>query len=73
VGGFDQLSALSRRRCRREARLRRCATTACNRTRRRTLWRANGAVIYRDPDGRDVVFAPWVYGRDPEPDDHASS
>jgi len=23
---------------------------------------ANGAVTYRDPDGRDVVFAPWVYG-----------
>jgi catechol 2,3-dioxygenase-like lactoylglutathione lyase family enzyme len=23
-------------------------------------WAANGAVVYRDPDGRDVVFAPWV-------------
>ena len=34
-------------------------------------WAANGAVIYRDPDGRDVVFAPWVYGRDPEPVDAA--
>jgi hypothetical protein len=32
-------------------------------------WAANGAVSYRDPDGRDVVFAPWVYGRDPEPVD----
>ena len=30
-------------------------------------WAANGAVVFRDPDGRDVVFAPWVYGRDPEP------
>jgi GNAT superfamily N-acetyltransferase len=30
-------------------------------------WAANGAVIFRDPDGREVVFAPWVYGRDPEP------
>jgi GNAT superfamily N-acetyltransferase len=30
-------------------------------------WAANGAVTYRDPDGRDVVFAPWVFGRDPEP------
>jgi GNAT superfamily N-acetyltransferase len=30
-------------------------------------WAANGAAVYRDPDGRDVVFAPWVYGRDPEP------
>ena len=32
-------------------------------------WAANGAVIFRDPDGRDVVFAPWVYGRDPDPID----
>jgi N-acetylglutamate synthase-like GNAT family acetyltransferase len=30
-------------------------------------WQANGAVSYQDPDGRAVVFAPWVYGRDPEP------
>src|SRR4051812_47687488 len=35
-------------------------------------WAANGAVSYRDPDGRGVVFAPWVYGRDPEPADHTS-
>jgi hypothetical protein len=33
-------------------------------------WAANEAVTYRDPDGRDVVFAPWVYGRDPEPAEH---
>ena len=32
-------------------------------------WRANGAVGYRDPDGRGLVFAPWVYGRDPDPAD----
>jgi GNAT superfamily N-acetyltransferase len=32
-------------------------------------WRANGAVSYRDPDGRALVFAPWVYGRDPDPVD----
>ena len=32
-------------------------------------WAANGAVTYRDPDGREVVFAPWVYGRDPDPVD----
>jgi catechol 2,3-dioxygenase-like lactoylglutathione lyase family enzyme len=36
-------------------------------------WAANGAVIYHDPDGRDVVFAPWVYGRDPEPAEHHRS
>jgi GNAT superfamily N-acetyltransferase len=53
-------------------------TTATARLRRRGLtpdpaphpyWAANGAVTYVDPDGRDVVFAPWVYGRDPEPVD----
>ncbi|MEE6175018.1 VOC family protein [Mycobacterium sp. 050134] len=25
-------------------------------------WAAMGAVTYRDPDGREVVFAPFVYG-----------
>jgi hypothetical protein len=27
-------------------------------------WAANGGVTYQDPDGREVVFVPWVYGRD---------
>jgi catechol 2,3-dioxygenase-like lactoylglutathione lyase family enzyme len=36
-------------------------------------WQANGAETYRDPDGRDVVYAPWVYGRDPEPIDRDTS
>lgn len=35
-------------------------------------WSANGAVLYRDPDGRELVFAPWVYGRDPEPLDESA-
>lgn len=30
-------------------------------------WQANGGVTYRDPDGRGVVFASWVYGRDVQP------
>jgi ribosomal protein S18 acetylase RimI-like enzyme len=30
-------------------------------------WLANKAVAFHDPDGREVMFAPWVYGRDPEP------
>jgi catechol 2,3-dioxygenase-like lactoylglutathione lyase family enzyme len=25
-------------------------------------WEATGAATYRDPDGREVVFAPFVYG-----------
>lgn len=38
-------------------------------------WEANGAVTFRDPDGRGVVYAPWVYGRVPDPvdRDHALS
>jgi catechol 2,3-dioxygenase-like lactoylglutathione lyase family enzyme len=27
-------------------------------------WNANDGVTYQDPDGREVVFVSWVYGRD---------
>jgi catechol 2,3-dioxygenase-like lactoylglutathione lyase family enzyme len=30
-------------------------------------WAANRAVIFRDPDGHGVVYAPWVYAQDSEP------
>jgi len=40
-------------------------------------WEANGAITFRDPDGRGLVLAPWVYGRVPDPVDrlraHAGS
>jgi hypothetical protein len=26
-------------------------------------WQANGGVTYQDPDGCEVVFLSWVYGR----------
>lgn len=32
-------------------------------------WDANRATPYRDPDGRALVFAPWVFGRVPDPVD----
>jgi hypothetical protein len=35
-------------------------------------WDATGAITYRDPDGREVVFAPFVFGVN-EPDDSAAS
>jgi catechol 2,3-dioxygenase-like lactoylglutathione lyase family enzyme len=35
-------------------------------------WAATGAVTYRDPDGREVVFAPFVFGVN-EPDESAAS
>jgi catechol 2,3-dioxygenase-like lactoylglutathione lyase family enzyme len=37
-----------------------------------SYWEATGAVTYRDPDGREVVFAPFVFGVN-EPDDSAAS
>lgn len=30
-------------------------------------WAARGGRVHLDPDGRRVVFAPWVYGEEPEP------
>jgi hypothetical protein len=30
-------------------------------------WVARGGVVHVDPDGRRVVFAPWIYGDEPEP------
>jgi hypothetical protein len=35
-------------------------------------WEATGAVTYRDPDGREVVFAPFVFGVN-EPQGSAAS
>lgn len=38
-------------------------------------WSSRGATIYLDPDGRRVVFAPWVFGLESEPnaDVHGST
>lgn len=35
-------------------------------------WEATGAVTYRDPDGREIVFAPFVFGVN-EPSDSSAS
>jgi catechol 2,3-dioxygenase-like lactoylglutathione lyase family enzyme len=35
-------------------------------------WDATGGVTYRDPDGRQVVFAPFVYGKN-EPEASSAS
>jgi hypothetical protein len=35
-------------------------------------WKATGAVTYRDPDGREVVFAPFVFAVN-EPTEGTSS
>lgn len=35
-------------------------------------WAATGAVTYRDPDGREIVFAPFIFGINEPPDSDAS-
>jgi hypothetical protein len=35
-------------------------------------WAATGSVTYRDPDGREVVFAPFVFGVNEPPASDAS-
>jgi hypothetical protein len=30
-------------------------------------WVANHAAVHLDPDGRRIVFAPWIFGDEPEP------
>lgn len=30
-------------------------------------WDENGGTTFRDPDGRGVIYASWVYGRDRQP------
>ena len=32
-------------------------------------WAENGGTAFRDPDGRGIVYASWVFGRDPQPSD----
>ncbi|MEU5836491.1 VOC family protein [Streptomyces diacarni] len=31
-------------------------------------WPTRGATVFADPDGWQLVLAPWVFGRDPVPD-----
>jgi catechol 2,3-dioxygenase-like lactoylglutathione lyase family enzyme len=42
----------------------RMAAAGVEPTSQHPYWQANGGVTYRDPDGREVVFVSWVYGRD---------
>jgi ribosomal protein S18 acetylase RimI-like enzyme len=71
VGTLDQLVLYLHGAAAVDAATSRLAAAGASRTQPHPYWAANGAVVYQDPDGRDVVFAPWVYGRDPEPAVHA--
>jgi len=42
----------------------RMATAGVEPASQHPYWQANGGVTYQDPDGREVVFVSWVYGRD---------
>jgi catechol 2,3-dioxygenase-like lactoylglutathione lyase family enzyme len=42
----------------------RMAAAGLEPTSQHPYWQANGGVTYQDPDGRQVVFVSWVYGRD---------
>jgi Glyoxalase/Bleomycin resistance protein/Dioxygenase superfamily len=42
----------------------RMAAAGLEPTSQHPYWHANGGVTYKDPDGREVVFVSWVYGRD---------
>jgi hypothetical protein len=41
----------------------RMAAAGMEPTSQHPYWQANGGVTYQDPDGREVVFVSWVYGR----------
>ena len=42
----------------------RMAAAGMEPTSQHPYWQAKGGVTYQDPDGREVVFVSWVYGRD---------
>jgi hypothetical protein len=37
--------------------------------RQHPYWHDHGAVTYQDPDGRALIYVPWIYGRDSQPPD----
>ena len=46
----------------RQAAIARLRAAAAETVEQDPYWEATGAVTYRDPDGREVVFAPFVFG-----------
>jgi hypothetical protein len=55
-----------------QAAITRLRQTALQPVEQHPYWEATGAVTYRDPDGREVVFAPFVFGVN-EPDGSSTS
>jgi len=61
AGGLDQLVFYLPDTAAREQITGRLAAAGVHPVEQIEYWRDNGGVTYRDPDGREVVFASWVY------------
>jgi catechol 2,3-dioxygenase-like lactoylglutathione lyase family enzyme len=55
-----------------QAAIARLQAASVERVEQHPYWEATGAVTYRDPDGREIVFAPFVFGVN-EPGETATS
>ena len=60
-GGLDQLVFYLPDLAAREQIMARLARAGVEPVDQIAYWRDNGGVTYRDPDGREVVFASWIY------------
>ena len=60
-GGLDQLVFYLPDAAAREQMEARLAAAGARPVPQIDYWRANGGVTYQDPDGREVVFASWIY------------
>jgi len=60
-GGLDQLVFYLPDAAAREQMQARLAAAGARPVAQIGYWQANGGVTYQDPDGREVVFASWVY------------
>jgi hypothetical protein len=61
TGGLDQLVFYLPDAAAQEQIMARLAAAGMDPVAQIEYWQDNGGVTYRDPDGRDVVFASWVY------------
>ena len=64
VGPHEQMCLYFPGRAAMEAARRRLVEAGIETVASHPYWAAHGAHTYRDPDGRELVFAPFVYGAD---------
>jgi hypothetical protein len=72
VDGHEQLCLYFPDRHAQQAAIARLRQEALQPVEQHPYWEATGAITYRDPDGREVVFAPFVFGVN-EPGDSSNS